>query len=82
MKDPDIAISSNTLDIASVSNNIEQIKEHIKGGDYVVIPLSIRVPASTANVGPGFDSVGIALSLYLHVVVKEKSNKWQVIHSF
>lgn len=47
-----------------------------------MIPLSIRVPASTANVGPGFDSVGIALSLYLHVVVKEKSNKWQVIHSF
>ena len=31
LKDPDIAISSNTLDIASVSNNIEQIKEHIKG---------------------------------------------------
>ncbi len=47
-----------------------------------MIPLSIRVPASTANVGPGFDSVGIALSLYLHVVVKEESDKWQVIHSF
>ncbi|KAA0805927.1 threonine synthase [Bacillus sp. JAS102] len=31
LKDPDIAISSNTLDIASISNNIEQIKEHIKG---------------------------------------------------
>lgn len=31
LKDPDIAISSNTLDIVSVSNNIEQIKEHIKG---------------------------------------------------
>ncbi|HHK5550269.1 threonine synthase [Bacillus anthracis] len=31
LKDPDIAISSNTIDIASVSNNIEQIKEHIKG---------------------------------------------------
>ncbi|HFJ9437037.1 MULTISPECIES: threonine synthase [Bacillus] len=31
LKDPDIAISSNTLDIASVSNDIEQIKEHIKG---------------------------------------------------
>ncbi|MGE6536705.1 threonine synthase [Bacillus luti] len=31
LKDPDIAISSNKLDIANVSNNIEQIKEHIKG---------------------------------------------------
>ncbi|TKI91514.1 homoserine kinase, partial [Bacillus cereus] len=47
-----------------------------------MIPFSVRVPASTANVGPGFDSVGIALSLYLDVVVKEKADKWQVIHSF
>jgi len=31
LKDPDIAISSNKLDIASVSNDVEQIKEHIKG---------------------------------------------------
>ncbi|MED1555761.1 threonine synthase [Bacillus paramycoides] len=31
LKDPDIAISSNKLDIASVSNDIEQIKDHIKG---------------------------------------------------
>ncbi|MBG9612997.1 MULTISPECIES: threonine synthase [Bacillus cereus group] len=31
LKDPDIAISSNQLDIASLSNDIEQIKDHIKG---------------------------------------------------
>ncbi|PEF11221.1 threonine synthase [Bacillus thuringiensis] len=31
LKDPDIAISSNQLDIASVSNDIEQIKDYIKG---------------------------------------------------
>lgn len=31
LKDPDIAISSNKIDIASVSNDIEQIKDHIKG---------------------------------------------------
>lgn len=47
-----------------------------------MIPLRVRVPASTANVGPGFDSVGIALSLYLDVVVKAEADKWQVIHSF
>lgn len=47
-----------------------------------MIPLRVRVPASTANVGPGFDSVGIALSLYLEVVVKGTADKWQVIHSF
>ena len=27
----------------------------------------LRVPASTANVGSGFDSIGIALALYNHV---------------
>ena len=26
----------------------------------------LRVPASSANLGPGFDSLGLALSLYLH----------------
>ena len=30
---------------------------------------TIRVPASSANLGPGFDSLGLALSLYLHVSV-------------
>ena len=26
---------------------------------------SLRVPASSANLGPGFDALGLALSLYL-----------------
>ncbi|WJE54528.1 homoserine kinase [Bacillus cereus] len=47
-----------------------------------MIPFKVRVPASTANVGPGFDSIGIALSLYLEVTVKEQSTHWHVIHSF
>ena len=29
----------------------------------------IRVPASTSNLGPGFDSLGLALSRYLTVEV-------------
>lgn len=39
---------------------------------------TVKVPASSANLGPGFDSLGIALNLYL-TVVAEKSTKWQVI---
>jgi homoserine kinase len=39
---------------------------------------SIRVPASTANLGPGFDSIGLALNLYLSVDVYE-SKHYQVI---
>jgi homoserine kinase len=39
-------------------------------------PFSIKVPASTANLGPGFDSVGLALSLYLTLEV-EPSINWE-----
>ncbi|MCJ7840784.1 homoserine kinase [Lederbergia sp. NSJ-179] len=39
----------------------------------------ITVPASSANVGPGFDSVGIALNKYLTLTV-EKSNEWLFEH--
>ncbi|WP_141433868.1 homoserine kinase [Bacillus sp. 03113] len=40
--------------------------------------LIIQVPASTANVGPGFDSVGLALNLYLTIEVNRSTN-WEVI---
>ncbi len=36
----------------------------------------IKVPASTANLGPGFDSIGLALNLYLTLEV-EASDKWE-----
>lgn len=35
----------------------------------------IKVPATTANIGAGFDSIGIALSLYLTLTV-ERAEKW------
>ena len=37
----------------------------------------INVPASTANLGPGFDSMGLAVDLYLSLEV-EKSVKWEI----
>ena len=42
--------------------------------------MKIRVPATSANIGPGFDSVGVALSKYLSIEVLEKSDKWVVEH--
>lgn len=33
-------------------------------------PFEIRVPASIANLGPGFDTLGVAVDLYLHLSVK------------
>ena len=40
----------------------------------------IKVPASTANLGPGFDSIGMAVSLYLEVEILSISDRWQVDH--
>lgn len=37
----------------------------------------IKVPASTANLGPGFDSMGLALDLYLTLEIEE-SKQWNV----
>lgn len=38
---------------------------------------SVKVPASSANLGPGFDSIGLALDLYLTVHVSSAS-EWKV----
>lgn len=40
---------------------------------------SVIVPATTANLGPGFDSVGLALNLHMFVDVAH-AEKWQVIY--
>lgn len=40
---------------------------------------SVVVPASTANLGPGFDSVGLALDLYMTVDVSP-SRMWKVTY--
>src|SRR5262249_54652530 len=38
----------------------------------------IRVPASSANLGPGFDCFGLALQLYLTVYTESSSEGWSV----
>jgi homoserine kinase len=44
--------------------------------------LQIRVPATTANLGPGFDSLGLALQRYLTVSILEPTADWVVDHDF
>lgn len=39
----------------------------------------IVVPGSTANLGPGFDSIGLGLSLYLELTVTPQDT-WEIIH--
>jgi len=38
--------------------------------DFLTSPVHVRVPATSANLGPGFDSAGLALSLHDDVVVR------------
>ena len=44
--------------------------------------MRIIVPATTANIGLGFDSIGIAVGLYLTLRVVEPSNEWKIKHPF
>jgi homoserine kinase len=36
--------------------------------------VSVRVPATTANLGPGFDTLGIALKLHNHISIRESDD--------
>ncbi|MGX7042955.1 homoserine kinase [Leuconostoc holzapfelii] len=42
--------------------------------------ITIKVPATSANLGPGFDSMGVALQLYLTLEIHEKTATWVVDH--
>ncbi|MDR1606005.1 MAG: homoserine kinase [Streptococcaceae bacterium] len=42
--------------------------------------MKISVPATSANLGPGFDSVGLALNLYLTIEVLAPSQQWEIQH--
>lgn len=42
--------------------------------------MQIKVPATSANLGPGFDSIGIAVSLFLTVEVAEQTSAWTISH--
>lgn len=42
--------------------------------------ITIRVPGSTGNVGPGFDCLGLAVDVWNYITLKE-SNKFEIINS-
>ncbi|MEM6602356.1 MAG: homoserine kinase, partial [Verrucomicrobiota bacterium] len=39
-------------------------------------PVTIQVPATTANLGPGFDALGVALNLYNRITLGEPDASW------
>ncbi|MBF7093693.1 homoserine kinase [Streptococcus sp. HF-1907] len=42
--------------------------------------MKITVPATSANIGPGFDSVGVAVSKYLVIDVLKEADAWFIEH--
>lgn len=40
--------------------------------------IKIRVPATSANMGPGFDSLGVALELYNYITVEERTSGLEI----
>ena len=42
--------------------------------------MKIIVPASSANMGCGFDSIGFAVNLFLELQILEPSDKWEISH--
>ncbi|AEF18263.1 Homoserine kinase [Thermoanaerobacterium xylanolyticum LX-11] len=44
----------------------------------MVKSVCVRVPASTANLGPGFDCLGIALNLYNEIYMEIKGHKLEI----
>ena len=42
--------------------------------------MKIIVPATSANVGPDFDSVGVAVTKYLEIQVCEEREEWMIEH--
>ena len=39
--------------------------------------MKIRIPATSANIGSGFDALGIALTMYNEVEIAE-SDQWEI----
>lgn len=43
--------------------------------------VKVRIPATTANMGPGFDTLGMALKLYNEIEVEEINGKTQIYNN-
>jgi homoserine kinase len=43
--------------------------------------IKIRVPATSANMGCGFDSVGFAVNRYLELEILEPADQWEILHN-
>lgn len=62
-------MKGNTCTIATSREALLQLMRGGSGPSKAFEPFVVRVPATCANLGPGFDALGIAVGLFLHVEV-------------
>ena len=41
--------------------------------------IKVRVPATSANMGPGFDTMGVALNMYNHFYIQRRRNRYLAV---
>lgn len=70
-----LILHSNVLDDAQSPDNV--IAVSAISSTMTTTKFTIRAPCSSANIGPGFDVIGLALSMYLelHVIVSASSTE-------
>jgi homoserine kinase len=56
--------------VRSAGTGLPAAAPEVIGGVRVGVPVTVRVPASSANLGPGFDSMGLALAVYDLVTIE------------
>lgn len=81
LKDPDTAISLLDNPIQPLPNDKDSIIKYIKGQFDMEEVLKLKIPASTANLGVGFDSIGMALDKYLYMSIKKiDGHDWEFLY--
>lgn len=60
---------------------IEDIKFIQLGRNLEMTKVKVRIPATTANMGPGFDTLGMALKLYNEIEVEEVDRQTEIYNN-
>ena len=55
----------------------KRVQLHLRSGNAYASYMIARVPASSANLGPGFDALAVALELYIEVSI-EPSDSFEI----
>jgi len=64
IQQPQYSQASGELGTMPVTEVLEKMERAIANHDNLTTTVNVTVPATTANLGPGFDCIGAALTLY------------------